>query len=276
MQCNVFRPKEFFAQRLNVKEVSFRKTHCKLCMKAKEAPRAPNEHNEVTRVDTFECIDCKVRKVRKDFSRTQQQKPANSWLCLNCARRHETTSWEQGIEAARKRGATCKKCQKEVSGEKLTKQVRNDVQDHGVGFLCEECQEYECSRCFLVGARKVFQKTHFTRSLSCGSQQCLECHEGRRGGAKCLVDVCRKFVPEEQLTANEKKHYRKQYLCPQCFVKGYTLKDHTTYACTRANCIFRGPRSSFPTQQFQRALTRKTLLCQTCHASRGEDSKRNK
>ena len=124
--------------------------------------------------------------------------------------------------------------------------------------VCYKCQEqrptYTCSRCGETGHREDFQKTNFERDCTRGTQQCLECKSGRRKGKICIVDVCKKFVSEENLPASEKKYRKRSLVCTDCQQRGYTAKNVETYTCSSWKKT--GGSGIFQAKHFQQAKTR--------------------
>ena len=92
--------------------------------------------------------------------------------------------------------------------------------------ITENEQEYECSRCYHRGNRLEFQKKHWEQDKKRGTQQCVACTNGTRGGLQCGVQKCKKFVCERALSASDRKNSTRkgEFVCETCLEVGYTAK----------------------------------------------------
>ena len=121
---------------------------------------------------------------------------------------------------------------------------------------------YICSRCGLWGPRRSFSK-NLTRDLKRNTQQCLECKSGRRGGKVCIVEVCKQFVKEENLTQTQKHNRSRVLVCAVCADRGYTLKDPKTYTCSVCKNVT-GSRMLFKESNLTRDAKRGIQTCKKC------------
>ena len=135
-------------------------------------------------------------------------------------------------------------------------------------MLCYTCHEqrpmYTCSRCGETGHRGDFQKTHFEQDCARGTQQCLECKSGRRKGKVCIVEQCKQFIRNENLSQYHKHNPTRALVCEVCSEKGYTFANTETYTCASCKRVT-GGQGLFQSRNLKRAAARGTQMCKACY-----------
>ena len=152
---------------------------------------------------------------------------------------------------------------------------------HGRTYVCSDCKqhgltsknlvEYTCSRCDMKGGRRQFQTTDLQRDVARNTQKCLECKANTRGGQQCTITQCGKFVPDNKLSAGDKRarQRRKPFVCQACSLRSENAPtrtqatgDEEEYECSR--CYHRGNRLQFQEKNWERDKMRGTQQCVAC------------
>ena len=150
----------------------------------------------------------------------------------------------------------------------ITEDMRqNHFKKPSRSVICYTCHEkepkYLCRRCKQTGPREDFATNYFDRVCERETQLCLECKSGRRKGKECVVDKCKTFVREENLSKTHKINPSRAFVCDTCTENGYTTKNPKTYTCSACEKVT-GGHGLFQSKHFQRAAKRGTQKCKGC------------
>ena len=131
---------------------------------------------------------------------------------------------------AENRSACCKQCRKTKPWNDFADKVMHKAKDQ---WRCKTCQFPVCATC----SKQRSENESPTRQLH--SYRCDKCLEKLCTRRRC--GCCKKDCLESAFDASQVQNHKvdgRSLLCQVCKSKGYTIRDHTSYRCTRCRGKF--------------------------------------
>ena len=219
------------------------------------------------------CETCVSVKPANKFNMTQRQRDFfRKPHCTDCnTLKRGGLRLRPKYDESKARQLVCAEC-KEPFDFDPKGHITADMREHHFrtppcSVICYTCHDkrpkYTCSQCKQTGPREDFQNIDFERASDRKTQLCLECKSGRRKGKVCIVDECKTFVREENLSKTHKINPSRAFVCDTCTENGYTPKNPETYTCSACEKVT-GGHGLFQSKDFQRAAKRGTQKCKGC------------